>query len=269
LPQENIPFSVTRAHFSDSLWAANKENSMQIYIHRNNEQLGPFTEAEVRAQLAAGTISPQDNVWWQGQPGWIPLAQSSLMAPATPGLTPPPAQVGFAPQPTSKLAIWALVCGCLSLLCGLFASIPAIILGHMALGETKKNPAVSGKGMALAGMILGYVFTTLIVLYLIAIVVLIAMGHQVQDVFKTIQAQENADTTNSADQPASSSDQTTNAADQTTNSTDQPAAAPATSPDQSTNSATATPATPDQSTTNSDTSTNSAPASTNTAPMSQ
>ena len=249
---------------------------MQIYIHRNNQQLGPFTEAEVKAQLAAGTISPQDHVWWQGQSGWVPLAQSSLLAPAAPGLTPPPAAappppqvVGVAPQVTSQLAIWALVAGCLSLLCGIFASIPAIILGHMGLSEIKKNPSLSGKGMALAGVILGYVFTTLIVLYLIAIVVLIAMGHQVQDVFKTIQAQENADTTNSPDQSASSSDQTTNAAGQSTNSTDQPAAAPVNSPDQSTNSATATPATPDQSTTNSDSGTNSPPATTNAAPMSQ
>ena len=63
---------------------------MQYYITRNNQQLGPFTEAEVKAQLAAGTISPQDHVWWQGQQGWIPLVQSSLMAPITPGLTPPP-----------------------------------------------------------------------------------------------------------------------------------------------------------------------------------
>ena len=50
---------------------------MQIYIHRNNEQLGPFTEAEVRAQLASGAISPQDHVWWQGQPGWVPLVEEA------------------------------------------------------------------------------------------------------------------------------------------------------------------------------------------------
>ena len=99
---------------------------MQIYIHRNNEQLGPFTEAEVRAQLAAGAISLQDHVWWQGQANWVPLGESPLAAslsPTAPGAAPtapsplpglataPSASAGVSASPTSKLAIWALVCG--------------------------------------------------------------------------------------------------------------------------------------------------------------
>jgi len=246
---------------------------MQIYIHRDNQQLGPFTEAEIKAQLASSAISPQDHVWWEGQQGWVPLGQSSLMEtlfpmspgsaptvgsplPGTPAVAPANATV---PQ-TSKLAVWALVCGCLSLLCGIFASIPAIILGHKGLSEIKKNPAIQGRGMAMAGMILGYIFTTLIVIYLVGIVVLIAMGNNVKDVFKTIEAQENAaQSTNSADQSATNSDQTTNAPDQST-----PTPVPATSPDQSTNSAPATTNTPDQSTNSASATTNSPDSSTNT-----
>ena len=96
--------------------------------------------------------------------------------------------------------------------------------------------------MALAGMILGYVFTTLIVIYIVAMVVLLSMGGNVADIFKTIQAQENAALTNSVDQ-------TTPAA---TNS-----------PDTSTSSAPASTNAPDQSTNAPDQSTNSAPVSTN------
>ena len=227
---------------------------MQIYIHRNNEQLGPFTEAEVKAQLAAGTISPQDHVWWQGQEGWIPLAQSSLMttpAPAVPGAPVAPTAASTpvaAAGKTSQLAIWALVCGCLSLLCGIFASIPAIILGHMGRSEIKKNPALSGGGMALAGMILGYVFTTLIVIYIVAMVVLLSMGGNVADIFKTIQAQENAALTNSVDQttPAAtnSHDTSTSSAPASTNAPDQSTNAP----DQSTNSAPVSTNSPDTNT---------------------
>jgi len=241
---------------------------MQIYIHRNNEQLGPFTEAEVKAKLASGAISLQDHVWWQGQANWVQLGQSPLV---TPGFSAPPGIAG-APSAgegvpiTSKLAIWALVCGCLSLLCGIFASIPAIILGHMGRSEIKKNPALQGGGMAMAGMILGYVFTTLIVIYLISIVVLLSMGNNVKDIFKTINAQLNAaQATNSADQSATTPDQTTNAPEQTT-----PAPATTNTPDQSTNSAPAATNTPDQSTNSApavtntpDQSTNSAPAATN------
>jgi cytoskeletal protein RodZ len=153
-----------------------------------------------------------------------------------------------------------LVCGCLSLLCGIFASIPAIILGHMGRTEIKKNPALQGAGMAMAGMILGYVFTTLIVIYLISIVVLLSMGNNVKDIFKTINAQiEAAQATNSADQSATTPDQTTNAPDQTTPT-------PANTPDQSTNSAPAATNTPDQSTNSAPAATNSPDQSTNSAP---
>lgn len=251
---------------------------MQIYIHRNNQQLGPFTEVEIKAQLASGVTSLQDHVWWEGQANWIPLGQSSLMAtlaPASPGPAPTvpspvsgataSAQVNMAAPETSKLAIWALVCGCASLFCSLFASIPAIILGHKGLAEIKKNPAIQGRGMAMAGMILGYVFTTLIVLYIIAIVVLIAMGNDVSNVFKTLNAQLNAaQSTNSADQSATNSDQTTNAPDQ---SAPTPTPAMTNSPDQSTNSAPATTNSADSSTNSSTPSTNAPP--TNAAPMSQ
>jgi hypothetical protein len=210
---------------------------MQIYVHRNNQQLGPFTEAEVRTQLAAGAISPQDHVWWQGQSGWVPLSQTHLAGTgaAIPGAPTTPA-TPYATAPTSKLAIWALVCGCLSLVCGLFGSIPAIILGHMGLSETKKNPLIQGRGMALAGMILGYVFTTLIVIYLGCVIVLVSMGNNVSSIFKTIDAQMKAAeaATNSADQnptPTATPDASTNS-DQSTNS----ASASTNSPDSSTNS---------------------------------
>jgi uncharacterized protein with PQ loop repeat len=267
LAQEKNPFSVTRAIFSDSLWSSHTEELMQYYVTRNNQQLGPFTEAEVRAQLAAGTISPQDHVWWQGQQGWIPLAQSSLMTPTAPGVTPPlgiapiPSTVG-ASLPTSQLAIWALVCGCISLFCWLIGSIPAIILGHMGMSETKKNPAIPGRGLAMSGMILGYISMTFFVIYIVSIIVFVAMGNNVKEVFKTIQAQENAAQSTNSDQSSTPSDQTTNS--------DQPSASPTNSPDQSTNSATATPTAPassDQSTNNSTPSTNAPDSSTNAAPM--
>ena len=212
---------------------------MQYYIHHNNQQLGPFTEAEVKAQLASGAITSTDHVWWQGQQGWVPLNQTALAgtpvpgAPVTPVIPGTAAAAAYPPggviAPTSKLAIWALVCGCLSLLCGLFASIPAIILGHLGLNEVKRTPGLQGRGMALAGMILGYVFTALIVLYLILFFFVFAsMSKDVRTTFDTINAQlKAAEATNNAGGMATSPDQSTNSSDQSTTN----------SPDQSTNSA--------------------------------
>ena len=60
---------------------------------------------------------------------------------------------------TSAHAIWSLVLGILSLLCfGFFAGIPAVICGHVARSKVKQSQgALTGDGMALAGLILGYV----------------------------------------------------------------------------------------------------------------
>jgi uncharacterized membrane protein YvbJ len=57
---------------------------------------------------------------------------------------------------TNGLAIAALVLGIASFIPPLaICSIPAIILGAIALNQIKKEPAVEGKGMALAGIICG------------------------------------------------------------------------------------------------------------------
>lgn len=73
---------------------------------------------------------------------------------------PPP----LSPQKTSGLAITSLVLGILSFICcGLVSGVPALICGHIARGKIKRDPSLSGDGLALAGLILGYlsIFTTL------------------------------------------------------------------------------------------------------------
>jgi Flp pilus assembly pilin Flp len=205
---------------------------MQIYVHRNNQQLGPFTEDELKAQLASGSISLQDHAWWQGQTNWLPLSQTPFatkLAPGLPGVPGPNlGSAGTFPssEKTSNLALWSLICGISSFLCGI-TFIPAIILGHMGLSETKKNPTLKGRGMAWAGLILGYGYLVLFI-FIIVISVLIALGNQVKGTFKTLNAQA-AQSQNSQDD--SDSNQSTNSSDQSTND------APATnSSDSSTNS---------------------------------
>ena len=60
---------------------------------------------------------------------------------------------------TSNLAVWSLILGIASLVfCCLPAAVPAIICGHLARTKTRQAPdTLSGSGMALAGLITGYV----------------------------------------------------------------------------------------------------------------
>lgn len=70
---------------------------------------------------------------------------------------PPPLDPTSQPK-TSGLAIWSLVLGILSLLCfTIFAGIPGVICGHKALSKIKRSSgALTGQGLAIAGLITGY-----------------------------------------------------------------------------------------------------------------
>jgi hypothetical protein len=68
-----------------------------------------------------------------------------------------------APQ-TSNKAIASLVCGVLFMCAP--ASIAAIVLGHLALVDIKRTTGrMTGKGMAIAGLVLGYAGVGLTTLY--------------------------------------------------------------------------------------------------------
>ena len=73
-----------------------------------------------------------------------------------------------APPKTPGLAIASLVLGILGFFLLLLASIPAIITGHIALSRISKSKGtLSGTGIAIAGLVLGYL-TSLSSLVIIA-----------------------------------------------------------------------------------------------------
>ena len=75
------------------------------------------------------------------------------------------------------MAVASLICGMLQIFFWFFTGIPAIILGHMARRQIRAT-GEQGAGMALTGLILGYVGLVFAVLFAIAIVVFaIAAAH--------------------------------------------------------------------------------------------
>lgn len=87
------------------------------------------------------------------------------------GATPYPA-----PRPASGLAITSLICGIAGVVLfwavvPLLASIVAVITGHMALRQTKQNPAIGGRGMAFAGLIMGYTMVGFLVIGIVMTVI--------------------------------------------------------------------------------------------------
>lgn len=110
----------------------------------------------------------------QNQP--IPPAYSPTTPPAYAPYGAPVYPAVPAPRPTSGLAITSLICGIAGVvlvwaIIPVLASIAAVITGHMALGQTRRDPAVGGRGMAITGLILGYAMIAIAAFTLIGIII--------------------------------------------------------------------------------------------------
>ena len=91
--------------------------------------------------------------------------------PGGPQLLPSPYPAGYYPQPlgprTNGFAVGALVCGIVPF----FGGIPAVILGHVGRSQIRRT-GERGDGVAIAGLVLGYLWLTLW-----ALIILVAMAN--------------------------------------------------------------------------------------------
>jgi hypothetical protein len=111
-------------------------------------------EARVERALAGRTYSDLDNVLAD-----LPVPR----APVTPR--------------TNPLAVASLACGAGQLIAWPLATIPAIVLGHMARRQIRRT-GETGAGLALAGLALGWAGLGVLLLLLLAgVVFFTAMAH--------------------------------------------------------------------------------------------
>lgn len=144
---------------------------MQIHVARDGKELGVFSVEEINRQLGAGTLRLTDLAWYEGAAGWAALstlpgvgaAPTSATAPVSPAVATAPAAVVVPPprksEPLAVLSLIFSVLGLCGFCCGFFmtAAIAGIICGHIALSRMKPNPELEGHGLAMAGLIIGYV----------------------------------------------------------------------------------------------------------------
>ncbi|KQQ64704.1 DUF4190 domain-containing protein [Microbacterium sp. Leaf320] len=112
------------------------------------------------------------------QPYGAAPQQYGAPAPGQPGAGYPTYAAPIYPpaRPTSGLAVTSLICGIAGIvlfwaLIPLLASIVAVITGHMALRQTKANPAIGGRGMAFAGLIMGYIMVGFLVITIVMTII--------------------------------------------------------------------------------------------------
>lgn len=150
---------------------------MNWFYSKDGQQLGPVPFSEIERLLAEGQITEDSLVWQQGSPNWVKLSTvlsatapapaappipEAPTAPSIPAYTAPAAAATtttavVAPK-TSGFAITSLVLSVLGLFCctTLILNIGGIVFGHLALNQIKKDPTIGGRGLAIAGLIIGY-----------------------------------------------------------------------------------------------------------------
>ncbi len=140
-----------------------------ITIARDGKTLGSFPEEAVREGLRSNQYLPTDLGWREGMAAWQPLSQFPEFAQSDPGAIPPaaeavatiPAYPAAVPMPTARtepLAIWSLVLSLVGLFCcGFVFGAIGVVCGHLALSKIGREPALQGRPMAIAGLVIGYV----------------------------------------------------------------------------------------------------------------
>jgi Domain of unknown function (DUF1707)/Domain of unknown function (DUF4190) len=120
-------------------------------------------DARLESALSARTYADLDHVVTD-----LPSAQATVPSPAA------STTMVTSPARTNGLAIASLACGLAQFAFGPLATIPAIVLGHMARSQIKRT-GEQGAGLALAGLILGW-GAVILGIVLIAVGLAIAAG---------------------------------------------------------------------------------------------
>ena len=160
----------------------------QWYYTQNGQQAGPVDDAQLKGLLASGQVGASDMVWKDGMAAWQPASSVPELSAGVPAAGPaygaapygqaPYAQpqygqpqygqpVGYAQggyQPAATGADHfgkALTCFILSI-CGFFCfgvilGIVSIVLAVSAMNAMKASGNPRGKGLAMAGLIIGII----------------------------------------------------------------------------------------------------------------
>jgi GYF domain 2/Domain of unknown function (DUF4190) len=127
------------------------------YYEDGGQQQGPVGDVMLSELISRGQVKPETMVWREGMQNWQPMSRLPEFQSGNITLQNQPS---YSFVPNSNLAIASMVCGIVSLLLcyvhGL-AALPAVICGHKALRQIRNSSVLmSGRGMAIAGLVTGY-----------------------------------------------------------------------------------------------------------------
>jgi hypothetical protein len=139
---------------------------MYKIIGADLKEYGPVSADQLRQWIKDGRVNGQTKVQAAESTEWKAMADIPEFAdvlPKAPAL--PVGTLPITPLPAttrnSQMALWSMILGIasLSLCCCVWEVMGplAIVFGAVALAQLKKQPELTGRGFALAGIILGIV----------------------------------------------------------------------------------------------------------------
>ena len=148
------------------------------YYAKDGLQAGPIAQDELQGYFRDNLLPLDTNVWRDGMAHWMPANQvPDLMAGVSGGMLTQPAagapHMQVQSQPTNSMALTSMILGLLGLFVAwIFTAIPAVICGHIARKQIRASGGLqTGDGMALTGLITGYLVIVLTILMVIGCVV--------------------------------------------------------------------------------------------------
>lgn len=147
---------------------------MDWHIQTDRGQSGPYPESVVLDWVRSGQLRQADPVWSPGMPSWVPAGQTQPFAAAFAGVptVAAPAKMGDDPILRAILPVgrsgWAIAAGYLGLFAVLLLPAPfALITGILAVLDIRKNPSKHGMGRAIFGIVMGALFSLLLIALLV------------------------------------------------------------------------------------------------------
>ena len=190
---------------TDMAWTEGMDEWEPVETLIEIEDLEEPPAPEPAAPPATASAGPMLRPLGQHRTPAAPAAQRTL----APLAAPPRAAAPLAPRPPQRVpgaayasippgyygpagsAIASLVLGILSLFTTCLTGVPAILCGHAALSKIRRTSgAFSGRGMAVAGMVLGYVMTTLSILLIAGYFLIVNIRSKLQEQFNDRSTQD-------------------------------------------------------------------------------
>jgi hypothetical protein len=131
---------------------------VQIYITKNQQQLGPYSPAEARNRILKGELTGSDLAWHAGLTSWTTLAEVLGSFSSHPSLGPIAPRPQLEVTPPSGLSITSLVTAIIGAIGWVAVLIVAVLVDKHGHGKDDNDPVLLVLGLLFLGGLLVNVF---------------------------------------------------------------------------------------------------------------